>query len=74
MQLKNKALSVLVTFSAEPSKDDHEQSDRLQMRVQGQNPGQFSNLEDSEIDIRLIKLLFCSVAKVKPLVLMKRII
>ena len=43
------------------------------MGVQGQKQGQFSNVEDFKCGIKLIKLLFCSVAKEEPLVLKRKI-
>ena len=43
------------------------------MSVQGQNTGQISILKILKFDIGLIKILFCSVAKVEPLVLKRKI-
>ena len=46
---------------------------RSPMSVQGQNTGQISILKILKFDIGLIKILFCSVAKVEPLVLKRKI-
>lgn len=55
-----------VTFPSEHSNDDHEQGAR-------QHPGQFTILKISKFDIGIIKILFCSIAKVESLVLKMKI-
>ena len=46
---------------------------RYPKRVQGQNPGTFPTLKFSKFDIELINMFLCSVAKVEPLVLKRKI-
>ena len=64
-----------VTFSSERRKDDHGQG-RLdpQWGFKEKIPDNFPIFKISKLDIGLIKMLFCSVAKVEPLVLKLKIL
>ena len=73
LQLRQEFLEGLVTFLFEHNKDDHEDGVSPPMRVQGQNLGQVPILKISKFDIGLIKMLFCPIAKVEPLILKMKI-